>query len=233
MADLAKYLPLSQRPAGDESGANSNWSGHLAATLTATADLLAGLTPGQWEAPSPCAGWRVRDVAGHIAWRTGSSNRDLVRTAARAWLGHFLNPNRAIDVVSRAAAEAVPTELVARIRQIAADKAAGRGRHGIIELTETVVHGYDIARPLGLTLAVAPTASGAVALRRSLIAPTGIKAVLHGRTLVATDAGWSVGRGPALPGTAEEILLFLFGRGPLPAPPAASPPDLSPPAKTQ
>jgi hypothetical protein len=84
------------------------------------------------------------------------------------------------------------------------------------------VHGYDIAHPLGLTLAVAPTASGAVALRRSLIAPPGIKAVLHRRTLVATDAHWSVGRGPARPGTAESISLFLFGRGPLPAPPAAA-----------
>ncbi|SDK05148.1 TIGR03083 family protein [Cryobacterium psychrotolerans] len=230
MADLAKYLPLSRRPAGDESGANSNWSGHLTATLTATADLLDGLAAEQWEAPSLCAEWRVRDVAGHIVWRLGSSSRDLVHTAARAYLGHFVNPNRAIDVVSRAAAEAAPADLVARIRQIAADKAAGRGRCGIIELTEAVVHGYDIARPLGLSLMLAPTASGAVALRRSLIAPTGIKAVLHGRTLVATDADWSVGRGPALPGTAEEIVLFLFNRGPLPASPlpAASPPPAKP-----
>ncbi|HZK59214.1 MAG TPA: maleylpyruvate isomerase family mycothiol-dependent enzyme [Cryobacterium sp.] len=222
MADVAKYLPLSHRTTGDESGATSDWSGHIAATLNEIADLLAGLTPGQWESPSLCAGWRVRDVAGHIVWRIGSSNRDLVRTAARAYLGHFVDPNRAIDVVSRAEAEAAPAELVARIRQIAAEKSAGRGRRGIIELTEAVVHGYDIAHPLGLTLAVAPTASGAVALRRSLIAPTGIKAVLHGRTLVATDAGWSVGRGPARPGTAESIVLFLFGRGPLPAAPAAA-----------
>ncbi|TFB48400.1 maleylpyruvate isomerase family mycothiol-dependent enzyme [Cryobacterium tagatosivorans] len=225
MADLAKYLPLSQRPAGDESGANSNWGGHLAATLTATADLLAGLTAEQWEAPSLCAGWRVRDVAGHIVWRLGSSNRDLVRSLLRAWPGRSLRPSRAIDAVSRAAAEASPADLVARIRSIAADKAGGRGRHGIIELTEAVVHGYDIARPLGLGLAVAPTASGAVALRRSLIAPTGIKAVLHGRTLTATDADWSVGRGPALPGTAEEILLFLFDRGPLPASPHPAKPQ--------
>lgn len=212
MADFAKYLPLSQRPSSDESGANSDWRGHLAATLGATAELLAGLTPEQWEAPSMCSRWRVRDVAGHIVWRLGSSNRELVSTGARAYVGHFINPNRAIDVVSRAAAEAATVELVTRIRQIAAEKAAGQSRHGIIELTEAVVHGYDIAHPLGLTLPVAPTASGAVALRRSLIAPTEIKAVTRGRTLVATDAGWSVGRGPELEGTAETLVLFLFGR---------------------
>jgi uncharacterized protein (TIGR03083 family) len=212
MADLSRYLPLSQRPRGDESGANSNWRDYLVSTLTATADLLAGLTAEQWETPSLCKGWRVRDVAGHIVWRVGSSNRELVSTAARAYFGHFINPNRAIDVLSRAAAEAPPAELVAQIRQIAASKAAGHGRHGITELTEAVVHGLDLAHPLGLKLPIASTVSGAVALRQSLIAPTEIKAILRARTLVATDADWRVGRGPELLGTAEAHLLFLFGR---------------------
>src|SRR5215218_5496127 len=29
-------------------------------------DLAAGLTPDEWEAPSDCAGWRVRDVYAHM-----------------------------------------------------------------------------------------------------------------------------------------------------------------------
>ena len=213
MADFAKYLPLSQQPQADESAANSDWRGHLAVTLNATADLLATLTPEQWEAPSMCAGWRVRDVAGHLVWRLGSSTRELIASGVRACLdGHFINPARAVDVLSRAAADAEPAELVARIREIGAATAAGAGRHGISELTEAVVHGFDLAHPLGLTLPVVGTASGAVALRRSLTAPTEIKAVARARTLVATDAGWRVGHGPELPGTAEGLVLFLFGR---------------------
>ena len=39
----------------------------IAAERRALADLLDGLTPEQWEAPSLCAGWRVRDVAAHVA----------------------------------------------------------------------------------------------------------------------------------------------------------------------
>lgn len=37
-------------------------------------ELLAGLTPEQWAAPSLCAGWRVRDVVAHItmAYRVGA-----------------------------------------------------------------------------------------------------------------------------------------------------------------
>jgi len=216
MADFAKHLPLSMRQTVDESGANSHWGGHIAATLLATADLLETLSPEQWEAQSLCGLWRVRDVAGHLVWRVGSSNRLLVGTASRAYFGHFVNPNRAIDVLSRAAAEAPVADLVARIREIADQKAAGHGRTGVSELTEAVVHGYDLARPLGITLSIAAAATGAVALRGSLLAPTEIKAVLRTRTLVATDAAWRVGRGRELLGTAEQFVPFIFGRGGLP-----------------
>ncbi|MDJ0323079.1 maleylpyruvate isomerase family mycothiol-dependent enzyme [Cryobacterium sp. PH31-AA6] len=213
MPEFAKHLPFSQRPAVDETEAGSDWRAPLAETLTAIADLLAELTPEQWEAPSLCGGWRVRDVAGHLIWRLGSTNRELVRSLGRAMLhGRFVNPNRGMDVVSRAAAEAEPAELVAELRRIAADRLAGLGRHGVTELTEAVVHGFDIARALDLTLTVAPVVTGAVALRRALIAPTPVKAVLRRRTLVATDALWRVGRGQAFEGTAEDFVLFLFGR---------------------
>jgi len=213
MPEFAKYLPFSQRPAVDESAAGSDWSAPLAETLTVIADLLAGLSPEQWDAPSLCGEWRVRDVAGHLVWRLGHTNMDLVRSLGRAMLdGRFLNPNRGIDMVSRTAAEADPAELVAALRRIAGDRMAGHGHHGVTELTEAVVHGFDIARALDLTLPVAPTVTGAVALRRALIAPTPIKAVLRRRTLVATDALWRVGRGLAFEGTAEDIVLFLFGR---------------------
>ena len=213
MPEFTKYLPFSQRPAVDESGAGSDWSMPLAETLTAVADLLAGLSPEQWEGPSLCGEWRVRDVAGHLVWRLGVTNTELVRSLGRAMLdGRFLNPNRGIDVLSRAAAEAEPAALVAALRRIAADRLAGVGRHGVTELTEAVVHGFDIARALDLPLPVAPTVTGAVALRRALIAPTPVKAVLRRRTLVATDALWRVGRGSPFEGTAEDIVLFLFGR---------------------
>ncbi|TFB99776.1 maleylpyruvate isomerase family mycothiol-dependent enzyme [Cryobacterium adonitolivorans] len=226
MADFARLLPLSLRSVGNESGVNARWSGHLAATLTAIADLLAGLTPEQWEAQSLCTGWRVRDVAGHLVWRLGSTKRELVGSATRAYVGHFVRPARAIDVVSRAAASAEPEQLVARLREIAAAKAT-TGRGGIVELTEAVVHGLDVAHPLGLTLPIHATAGGAVALRRSLIAPTEITAVLRTRRLVATDAEWSVGHGEPLRGQASELILFLFGRGPLPAgaPTVQAPPE--------
>ncbi|MBX0300087.1 maleylpyruvate isomerase family mycothiol-dependent enzyme [Cryobacterium sp. 1639] len=225
MAEFARHLPLSLRSVGNESGVNARWSGHVGATVTAIADLLAELTPEQWETASLCGGWRVRDVAGHLVWRLGSSNRELLGSAARAYLADVWHPGRAIDAVSRAAAEAEPDALIASLREIAAAKTAGVGRGGISELTEAVVHGLDLARPLGLNLPIHATAGGAVALRRSLTAPTEIKGVLRIRRLVATDAEWSVGHGAPLRGTAAELIVFLFGRGPLPAETAGIPPE--------
>ncbi|MDX6428664.1 MAG: hypothetical protein QOE54_1030 [Streptosporangiaceae bacterium] len=35
--------------------------------LDAFEAVLDGVDPGQWAAPSPCAGWTARDVAGHVA----------------------------------------------------------------------------------------------------------------------------------------------------------------------
>ncbi|MCU1637097.1 MAG: hypothetical protein JWQ68_2336 [Cryobacterium sp.] len=212
MADFARYLPFSQREPVDETDVTHDWRAEIAATLNATADLLESLSPEQWGRPSMCGRWSVQDVAGHLVWRVGSSNRELLTSATRAYLGHYVNPHRAIDVLSRAAAEAPVEELVRRIREIAAAKATGSGRVGISELSETVVHGYDLSHPLNLPLAVSSRASGAVALRRSLTAPTEIKAVLQVRSLVATDAGWRVGRGPDLESSAETLILFLYGR---------------------
>lgn len=63
-----------------------------------------------------------------------------------------------------------------------------------------------------------PVTSGAVALARAAAAPLPIRAVIRDRTLRATDAGWEFGSGPELAGTARELVLFLYGRGPVPRP---------------
>lgn len=212
MPDFASYLPLGLRPTRDETGVSPRWNEEMASILTSLAGLLENAAPEAWEEPSECEGWRVRDAVGHIVWRVGTPNREFFASGMKAMIDNGFRVNRAIDAASKAAARPAPAELIARLRAIAADKAAGRGRTGVSELTEVVVHGFDITHPLGLTLGVSDTASGAVALRQALLAPLGVRAVLRRRTLIATDAGWSVGRGRPLRASAEEHILFLFGR---------------------
>ncbi len=60
---------------------------------------------------------------------------------------------------------------------------------------------------------IAPTTSGAVALYAATRMPFDRRAAVSGSTLVASDAGWSFGRGPARTATAREILAFVLGLG--------------------
>ncbi|MDL2080189.1 maleylpyruvate isomerase N-terminal domain-containing protein [Streptomyces sp. GXMU-J15] len=48
------------------------------------ADLLETLTPSEWETPTACGDWRVRDVAAHLTLAPRFSYGDLVRDWVRA-----------------------------------------------------------------------------------------------------------------------------------------------------
>jgi uncharacterized protein (TIGR03083 family) len=212
MVDIGRYLPLSQRSGDDESGVSSDWRPQIAAALARIADLLDGLTPEQWESESLCAGWSTRDVAGYLAWRVGSSTLELARDGLRAASVGRVSPSRIIDVLSRETASADPGELVRLLREASRGHAEGRGRKSVRELTEVVVHGYDLAVPLHLDLSFSAVETGAVAIARAAGGPLATRAVLRGHAFAATDAGWSVGRGTTIDGTARSIILFLFGR---------------------
>lgn len=48
------------------------------------ADFLDSLRPEQWELPSLCAGWRVRDVVAHVVSYEEHGAVDLAKRLARA-----------------------------------------------------------------------------------------------------------------------------------------------------
>jgi hypothetical protein len=88
-----------------------------------------------------------------------------------------------------------------------------RRRVRVQDLGRALVEAYELT---GDRLEVDPVVSGAVCLARTVAAPVAIRAVVRGRTLVATDAGWELGTGPAISGTARELVLFVYGRSGLP-----------------
>jgi hypothetical protein len=99
-------------------------------------------------------------------------------------------------------------------------EARRRRRVRIQDLGTALAEAYSLD---GAPIEVSPTTSGAVALARALSAPAAIRAVVRGRTLRSTDAGWEFGSGPELAGTARELVLFLYGRGPVPGTPRPAP----------
>jgi len=212
LSDFSRHLPLSQRGGGDESTVTNDWRPLAGQCLLLVCDLLDGATSEHWDAPSLRDGWRVRDVAGHLLWRLESSGPDR----ARRWLRGILigrgSPARGRRILAGRLGGADPVELLRRLGAVAGDRVARRGPHGVAGLCAVIVDGYDIAESLGRPLAFPSEATGAVALATALAASTPITAVTRGRALRATDAEWTVGRGPELAGTAESIILFLAGR---------------------
>jgi hypothetical protein len=109
-------------------------------------------------------------------------------------------------------------ELEAAVANTGADagaafaQARARRKVRIGDLGLALVAAYES----GAGFSVDPVTSGAVALARAAAAPLPVRAVIRGRTLKATDAGWEFGSGPELAGTARELVLFLYGRGPVP-----------------
>jgi len=212
LSDFSRHLPLSQRGSGDESTVTNDWRPLTGECLLAVCALLEGVTDEHWDAPGLRAGWRVRDVAADLVWRLDSGTLDRVRGALRTIFAGRGSPASGRRIIAARLGDSDPHELLRRLRATAADRLARRGPHGVGGLRAVVVDGYDLARSLGHPVVFPSSATGAVALASALAASTPIKAVARGRALRATDAEWSVGRGPELTGTAESIILFLAGR---------------------
>jgi len=176
----------------------------------AVADLLESLNAGEWRHPSLCEGWSVHDVAAHLTLQQ-LSLLDGLAMFARAPGGM----NRVIREAARRQAARTPREdIVARIRASAESRRHNVGVTHRETLIDALVHGQDIARPLGRVLPIAPDA-GALAADRvwSKGWPFHPRRRLAGLRLAATDAEWAAGAGPEVRGSLGDLLLVLTGRG--------------------
>jgi len=172
------------------------------------ADLLEGLTDAQWEAPSLCDGWRVRDVAAHVAMAPPSFS-SMLADAVRA-RGSFNRLNH--DVAVRHAARPV-TQIVAELRQHAGSRRLPVVTNYRNILFDVLVHGQDIALPLGLRREVPVEAARVGATRVWTMGwPFWANRNLRGFRLTATDTTWAVGGGADVRGPIDAMLLLLTGR---------------------
>jgi uncharacterized protein (TIGR03083 family) len=176
------------------------------------ADLLDDLAPPEWEQPSLCAGWRVRDVAAHLALSQTGAGRaavDLVR--ARGSLQRMIH-----DTAVRHAA-LPPAHLADQIRGMAGSRRTAPGVTPLEPLLDVLVHGQDIAVPLGRSRTMPVEAAATAATRvwdmswpmSSTFSP---RRRLAGLRLVATDADWAVGEGDRVEGPIQALLMVLTGR---------------------
>ncbi|GHF67692.1 hypothetical protein GCM10018790_52080 [Kitasatospora xanthocidica] len=182
----------------------------IAAERLELAEVLAGLTPEQWNAPSLCGGWRVREVAAHLS--TGfrhSTARTLLELARSGGNIHRMSDR----IARRDAAVMTERELAAAMADHADDPWRPPVGGRIAALAHDAVHGLDITLALGLPARL-PVARATALLAG--VSPRTLRffgARLGGVRLVATDADWSYGHGPlTVTGRAEYLLAVAYGR---------------------
>lgn len=171
------------------------------------ADFLETLTADQWRAPSLCSGWDVRDVAVHITQSAAPWSRMAVMAVRSGF--------RFNDMMGRAAREdtSTPDEIVATLRGMVGGRRRPPGTAVADPLMDTLVHGQDIAIPLGVNRRV-PVEPAIIAAERlwSMGFPLHARKRFPGVQLVADDADFRIGSGEAVTGTITDILLALAGR---------------------
>jgi uncharacterized protein (TIGR03083 family) len=170
------------------------------------ADLLATLTPAQWNAASLCTKWTVKDVVAHVvsydelgaAGLFGRFVKGRVRYANEVGVAEFahLSPADLLDYLNR---HLEPSGLPARMG-------------GMIGLIDGTVHHQDIRRALDL-----PRTIPAERLRRILpLIPgnprLGAGRRIKGLRLRAVDLAWTHGAGPEVTGPGEALMMAMTGR---------------------
>ncbi|TQI99912.1 maleylpyruvate isomerase family mycothiol-dependent enzyme [Kribbella jejuensis] len=177
-----------------------------------TADLLETLIDDDWSHRSLCDGWTVRDVAAHLTLQQLTLGDGL-----KLALKHPGGVNRTIHASTRAKSRQPTAQLIAEIRAMAGSRRHNVGVTAQETLIDIVVHGQDIAVPIGRSLHVPQQLAAVAAQRVWDCRGTRLSKVFNqlpydGLNLQATDIAWSVGQGPELRGPILALLLLLTGR---------------------
>ena len=169
---------------------------------------LQGLTAEQWSSASLCADWPVRDVAAHM-----TATARLTPPAFFAGLASTgFKFNRLQDKNIARERGASPADTLAGFESIVNSSKHPPGPPDTW-LGETIIHGEDIRRPLGIGHEYP---AGAVARVATFFTGSnlliGAKSRIEGVTLRATDASWSHGTGPEAAGPLLSLVLAMTGR---------------------
>jgi uncharacterized protein (TIGR03083 family) len=187
----------------------------VAAERQTLADFLDTLAPADWDVPSLCPAWRVRDVVAHIVYGPIQPPAESFLAVVR---GGF-RVNRVVAESARRWGLQEPAALIERLREIVDDRRAPLFVTGTHVLADLVTHDLDIRRPLRRPRPMPPEAFRITAdLMTSVSGPLAMvfarspRRTVQGLRLVARDLDWAHGDGPEVHGTAEALLLAITAR---------------------
>jgi uncharacterized protein (TIGR03086 family) len=128
--------------------------------------VLAAVRPDQWDAPSECTEWTVRDVAGHViwgqrqmrAWATGTDYADRRGAPGAPHPAELAGPDP-VAVWRAARAESVPTltpEALGRTTSITGIGEVPLAAMVTLVTADILTHTWDIGHALGMDVRLDP-----------------------------------------------------------------------------
>ena len=171
---------------------------------------LAELGDDQWNSPSLCALWRIRDVLAHVT--AGAEGAFGAGAIFGGLLRHGFNYNRWV-AAGQVRGQQDPEVVLKALRDAAANRKALSGTRPVRGLTHVLVHGQDICRPLGIKRELSEAHLVPVAdFVKNDVHIFGAKKRIAGLKLTANDMDCSHGNGPEVTGPAEALVMMMAGR---------------------
>ncbi|QUR66299.1 maleylpyruvate isomerase family mycothiol-dependent enzyme [Mycobacterium spongiae] len=188
------------------------WS-TISAERGALAADLANLTSSQWDAPSLCTRWTVRDVVAHLSATASLNPPKFFLGMARAGFNFDRFANAQI-AKQRGPDAAVTLSTFGGLQHSTSAPPGPK----ISWLGEVMIHGEDIRRPLGISHTYPTEAVRQVIdFYKGSNLLIGSKSRVAGLTLNATDDAWQHGQGDpktaGVEGPLLSLLLAMTGRG--------------------
>jgi uncharacterized protein (TIGR03083 family) len=172
------------------------------------ADDLQSLTEAQWDTPSLCDGWSVRDVLAHMTATARMTPPKFFGKMVSS--GFNFTRMTSSDIASERGTSTADTlgRFTAEINSSSAPPGPNDSWLG-----ETLVHSEDIRRPLGIAHLYPTVAAVQVAnFYKGSNLLIGAKNRIAGVSLRATDTDWLYGQGPEVAGPIMVLVLAMTGR---------------------
>lgn len=166
----------------------------------------------QWETPSLCGSWTVREVLAHLILAAKPPARRYAAALVRA-RGSFDRANRDLAVAD---ARRSVDDLLDAYRAVITHRFAPPGWPPAAPLGDILIHTLDVRVPLGIATDEPPEHFEPV--MALLFSRMGTSFTSKGRPAVrwvATDRDWLHGAGPEVSGAMSDLALTAAGRSAL------------------
>ena len=170
------------------------------------AEFLATLTPQDWQAPTLCTRWSVKDVVAHVISYEELGALGLLKRFAKGLVV------RANQVGVEEFAALTPQQLLEFLRGHLEPHGLTAGFGGMIALVDGTIHHQDIRRALNRPRVVPPDRLARILPLVPSNPRLGAGRRIRGLRLRATDVEWTHGDGPDVTGPGEALLLAMTGR---------------------